>query len=57
MPPLSNEEAKKLAVFRYIKGDNGNPRNDGNPLMKGRWIDHCEEYVGNTEHSLLTLVS
>ena len=25
--------------------------------MKGRWIDHCEEYVGNTEHSLLTLVS
>ena len=57
MPPLSNEEAKKLAVFRYIKGDNSTPRNDGNPLMKGRWIDHCEEHVGNVEHALLTLVT
>ena len=57
MPPLSREEAKRLAVFRYIKGDNGNPRNDGNPLLKGRWIDHCEEHVGNLEHGLLTLVT
>ena len=57
MPPLSSEEAKRLAVFRYIKGEGGIPRNDGNPLMKGRWIDHCEEHVGNTEHALLTLVT
>ena len=57
MPPLSSEEAKRLAVFRYIKGENGIPRNDGNPLMKERWINHCEEHVGNTEHALLTLVS
>ena len=57
MPPLSNEEAKRLAVFRYIKGENGIPRNDGNPLMKGRWLDHCEEHVGNVDHHLLTLVS
>ena len=57
MPPLSSEEAKKLAVFRYIKGQDGIPRNDGNPILKGRWIDHCEEHVGNVEHSLLTLVT
>ena len=57
MPPLSTEEAKRLAIFRYIKGEGGIPRNDGNPLMKGRWIDHCEEHVGNTENSLLTLVT
>ena len=57
MPPLSSEEAKRLVVFRYIKGEGGIPRNDGNPLTKGRWIDHCEEHVGNMENSLLTLVT
>ena len=31
--------AKRLAVFRYSKGEGGIPRNDGNPLMHGVCID------------------
>ena len=50
-------EAKRLAVFTYIKEEDGSPRNDGNPLMKARWLDHCEEHVGNKEDALLTLVA
>ena len=32
------------------------PVDDGNPLMKGRWIDSCEEYVGAEDDDLLSLV-
>ena len=56
MPPHATEEAKRLVIFRYIKAEDGkSPRNDGNPLMKGRWLDHCEEHVGEKEDALLTL--
>ena len=57
MPPAANLEAKRLAVFTYIKQDDGTPRNDGNPLMRARWLAHCEEHVGNKEDALLTLVT
>ena len=54
----ATELQKRLVQFRYIKGgDKGTtPVDDGNPLMKGRWIDSCEEYTGEEDDDLLSLV-
>ena len=50
--------AKRLVAFRYKKGgDDGTvPVDDGNPLLKGRWLDSVEEYVGAEDDDLLSLV-
>ena len=50
------ELAKRLAQFRFKLGSNKEPIDDGNPLFKGRWIDSCEECVGNEDDDLLSLV-
>ena len=54
--PPSQELAKKLLAFKYTLGENGEPQDDGNPLMKGRWLDAMEQYVSTNDDDLLSLV-
>ena len=54
--PATPELAKRLEGFRYRIPDGGKPFDDGNPLFKGRWIDSCEDYIGEENDDLLSLV-
>ena len=51
--PPSQELAKKLLAFKYTLGEGGEPQDDGNPLMKGRWLDALEQYVSTSDDDLL----
>ena len=54
--PATPELRQQLEAFRYHLSAEGKPVDDGNPLFKGRWIDSCEEFIGEEDDDLLTLV-
>ena len=54
--PATPELAKRLEGFRYRIPDGGKPFDDGNPLLKGRWLDSCEDFIGEENDDLLSLV-
>ena len=54
--PATPELRQQLAAFRYNLSADNKPVDDGNPLFKGRWIDSCEDYIGEEDDDLLSLV-